>query len=324
MGLMQVTRRPDGIPARRFSCSYDVQRLKNDMPYNLQVGAAELGGVMQDYRGNYILAFAAYNAGRGRVQEWIAQFGDPRDPKVDPVDWVERIPFMETRKLRAARDGEHAGLSRALRQRRAAHHRCRPATRRCGPIGRGLINRIALIWSLDVRYSSLHTKLTSSRRNELRRPPLRMRFINRSHKSMRIQPSIAWRAVPYNKPRERRATPIGARRIASLNGREFRSVKPNVIDHETERQCTWRDWPHGRPTRSVAAADADHGRGLHYIISHRPGYAVLPLHVHLDLGLSTFVVGLVSGSQFAASSFRGCGLAITRTERPKRASSPAF
>ena len=52
---------------------------------------------MQDYRGNYILAVAAYNAGRGRVREWIERFGDPRDPKVDPVDWVERIPFMETR-----------------------------------------------------------------------------------------------------------------------------------------------------------------------------------------------------------------------------------
>src|SRR6478752_8675700 len=66
-------------------------------PYNLQVGAAELGGVIQKYGGNYILAFAAYNAGRGRVQEWIASHGDPRDAKVDPVDWVERIPFMETR-----------------------------------------------------------------------------------------------------------------------------------------------------------------------------------------------------------------------------------
>jgi soluble lytic murein transglycosylase len=41
--------------------------------------------------------FAGYNAGRGRVRDWIARFGDPRDPKVDPIDWVERIPFMETR-----------------------------------------------------------------------------------------------------------------------------------------------------------------------------------------------------------------------------------
>ena len=43
------------------------------------------------------MAFAAYNAGRGRVKEWVAKYGDPRDPKVDPIDWVERIPFSETR-----------------------------------------------------------------------------------------------------------------------------------------------------------------------------------------------------------------------------------
>jgi peptidoglycan lytic transglycosylase len=97
MGLMQVTPIAARDTCKRFSCTYDVKRLKNDTLYNLQVGAAEFGGLMQDYRGNYILAFAAYNAGRGRVREWIERFGDPRDPKVDPVDWVERIPFMETR-----------------------------------------------------------------------------------------------------------------------------------------------------------------------------------------------------------------------------------
>src|SRR6202008_2909629 len=43
------------------------------------------------------MTFAAYNAGGGRVQQWVAQHGDPRDPKVDAVDWVERIPFSETR-----------------------------------------------------------------------------------------------------------------------------------------------------------------------------------------------------------------------------------
>jgi soluble lytic murein transglycosylase len=61
------------------------------------MGAAELGGLIVDYRGSYILAFAGYNAGRGRVKEWFARFGDPRDPKIDPIDWVERIPFAETR-----------------------------------------------------------------------------------------------------------------------------------------------------------------------------------------------------------------------------------
>ena len=74
-----------------------VKRLLSDNVYNLQMGAAELGDVIKDYRGSYILAFAAYNAGRGRVKEWIGRYGDPRDPEVDPIDWVERIPFAETR-----------------------------------------------------------------------------------------------------------------------------------------------------------------------------------------------------------------------------------
>jgi soluble lytic murein transglycosylase len=97
MGLMQVTPEAGRDTCKRFACTYDFKRLRSDSPYNLQVGAAEIAGVLQDYRGNPVLAFAAYNAGRGRVQEWIAKYGDPRDPKVDPVDWVERIPFMETR-----------------------------------------------------------------------------------------------------------------------------------------------------------------------------------------------------------------------------------
>ena len=53
--------------------------------------------MLKDYGGSYILTFAAYNAGRGRVKQSMALHGDPRDSKVDPVDWVERIPFAETR-----------------------------------------------------------------------------------------------------------------------------------------------------------------------------------------------------------------------------------
>jgi len=83
--------------AKKFNVGYDEKRLLNDNVYNLQMGSAELGDNLKDYRGSYILAFAAYNAGRGRVKEWVARYGDPRDPKVDPIDWVERIPFAETR-----------------------------------------------------------------------------------------------------------------------------------------------------------------------------------------------------------------------------------
>ena len=43
------------------------------------------------------MTFAGYNAGRGRIRDWIKARGDPRDPNVDPIDWVERIPFSETR-----------------------------------------------------------------------------------------------------------------------------------------------------------------------------------------------------------------------------------
>jgi soluble lytic murein transglycosylase len=63
----------------------------------MQIGTAELGDNIASYNGSFILAFAGYNAGRGRVKEWIERYGDPRDPKVDPIDWVERIPFSETR-----------------------------------------------------------------------------------------------------------------------------------------------------------------------------------------------------------------------------------
>jgi soluble lytic murein transglycosylase len=97
MGLMQVTPEAGRETAKKFAATFDQKRLLSDSVYNVQMGAAELGDLLEGYRGSYILTFAGYNAGRGRVREWISHFGDPRDPKVDPVDWVERIPFSETR-----------------------------------------------------------------------------------------------------------------------------------------------------------------------------------------------------------------------------------
>jgi soluble lytic murein transglycosylase len=97
LGLMQVTPEAGREMAKKFNVTYDQKRLLHDDVYNMQIGAAELGDDISAYRGSYILAFAGYNAGRGRVKEWIERHGDPRDPNVDPVDWVERIPFSETR-----------------------------------------------------------------------------------------------------------------------------------------------------------------------------------------------------------------------------------
>jgi len=97
VGLMQVTPAAGRSVANKFGVPYDEKRLLDDQTYNVQLGAAELGDLIKYYRGSYILTFAGYNAGRGRVKDWIAKYGDPRDPKIDPIDWVERIPFSETR-----------------------------------------------------------------------------------------------------------------------------------------------------------------------------------------------------------------------------------
>ncbi|MEH2570510.1 lytic transglycosylase domain-containing protein [Bradyrhizobium sp. AZCC 2289] len=96
-GLMQVTPDAGRYVCKRAGVSFDLSRMKTDPVYNAALGAAELGGLLEDYRGSYIMTFAAYNAGRGSVKKWVDRNGDPRDPKVDAVDWVELIPFSETR-----------------------------------------------------------------------------------------------------------------------------------------------------------------------------------------------------------------------------------
>lgn len=97
LGLMQVTPSAGRNTARKFRVPFDQRRLLSDLAYNAQLGTAELGDDINTFRGSYILAFVAYNAGARRAQEWVEQYGDPRSPRVDPVDWIERIPIMETR-----------------------------------------------------------------------------------------------------------------------------------------------------------------------------------------------------------------------------------
>ena len=97
IGLMQVTPAAGRDTAKRFNVSFDQHRLMADVAYNAQIGTAELGNDIASWHGSYILAFVAYNAGPRRAKEWIEQYGDPRNPKVDPIDWIERIPISETR-----------------------------------------------------------------------------------------------------------------------------------------------------------------------------------------------------------------------------------
>jgi soluble lytic murein transglycosylase len=96
-GLMQVM--PDAAKqtAEKMGLSYRPGDLLADSTYNMELGTAQLAHNLSVWDGSYILAAAAYNAGLGNVHKWVVAFGDPRDPRVDPVDWIEEIPFSETR-----------------------------------------------------------------------------------------------------------------------------------------------------------------------------------------------------------------------------------
>ena len=110
-GLMQMLPSTAVVTARRAGVDFDYARLIVDPAFNTQLGAALLGQLIEDQRGSRELAFAAYNAGPGRVAQWIAAHGDPRDGAVDLVDWIERIPFDETRDY-VERVSENLGVYR--------------------------------------------------------------------------------------------------------------------------------------------------------------------------------------------------------------------
>ena len=96
-GMMQLLPRTAKQVARRIKVRYSRKRLLTDPDYNLRLGRAYLADLTARYDDSYILALAAYNAGPSRANRWIKDFGDPRLTEVDPVDWIESIPFDETR-----------------------------------------------------------------------------------------------------------------------------------------------------------------------------------------------------------------------------------
>jgi soluble lytic murein transglycosylase len=96
-GLMQMLPSTAVLTARQAGVEFDYARLIADPAFNTRLGASLLGQLIADEGGSRELAFAAYNAGPGRVTQWIAAHGDPRDGTADLIDWIERIPFDETR-----------------------------------------------------------------------------------------------------------------------------------------------------------------------------------------------------------------------------------
>ena len=96
-GLMQFMPRTARAVARQFKQHGHTTEMLFNPKYNLMLGHAHLSDLIREYRGSYILTLCAYNAGGPRVSQWIKAFGDPRSATIDPIDWVERIPFKETR-----------------------------------------------------------------------------------------------------------------------------------------------------------------------------------------------------------------------------------
>ncbi len=96
-GLMQLMPSTAKWIAAKHGLPYSEPALTADPSYNLTVGQTYLNGMLDSFSGSYVLSLAAYNAGPARVRQWMRAFGDPRDPGIDVIDWIEQIPFNETR-----------------------------------------------------------------------------------------------------------------------------------------------------------------------------------------------------------------------------------
>jgi soluble lytic murein transglycosylase len=96
-GLMQLMPPTAKELSRKMGLPYDLGKLTGDPIYNMTLGSTYFAELLDRFGGNHVLAIAAYNAGPGNVNKWLITNGDPRDPTVDAIDWIERIPFKETR-----------------------------------------------------------------------------------------------------------------------------------------------------------------------------------------------------------------------------------
>ena len=97
LGIVQVMPSTAKITAKKLGVKYSKNRLLNDTEYNLYIGSKYFYSLMKYYDESIILAIAGYNAGPTNVNRWIKQYGDPRDKAVDIINWIELIPFTETR-----------------------------------------------------------------------------------------------------------------------------------------------------------------------------------------------------------------------------------
>jgi soluble lytic murein transglycosylase len=98
LGLLQLMPATAKQLAKKAGLDFSEDRLTSDAGYNATLGAAFLSQQLDRFGGSYVLTFAGYNAGPRRADQWVARYGDPRGKDIDTVvDWIERIPYTETR-----------------------------------------------------------------------------------------------------------------------------------------------------------------------------------------------------------------------------------
>ncbi|HYE43524.1 MAG TPA: lytic transglycosylase domain-containing protein [Caulobacteraceae bacterium] len=95
-GMMQLLPATARTVARQIGVPWDEPSLY-DAEYNMRLGAYHLGDLIGRFNGSYVMAAAGYNAGPGRPPQWASECGDPRGGTTDPLDFIECIPFSETR-----------------------------------------------------------------------------------------------------------------------------------------------------------------------------------------------------------------------------------
>ena len=97
-GLLQLMPATARQLAKKAGLDFSEGKLTSDAGYNATLGAAFLSQQLDRFGGSYVLTFAGYNAGPRRADQWVAKYGDPRGKDIDTVvDWIERIPYTETR-----------------------------------------------------------------------------------------------------------------------------------------------------------------------------------------------------------------------------------
>ena len=130
-GMMQLLPSTAAILARRAGMPFSTERLY-DGEYNVRLGSTYLQKMIDENGGSYVMAAASYNAGPNHMSEWTSTCGDPRTSSGDPIDFIECIPFSETRNYamrametmeiyRARLNGGHAPLTLAEDLRRGSY-----------------------------------------------------------------------------------------------------------------------------------------------------------------------------------------------------------